>query len=579
MAQAMASGAVTSRQDTVPSSAAVFESAKEVMEKLRQKHGNLASELEVMLTEIGARFMPLPEERLLAVVHALLHRCYKYQCATTAEVPSSLKKELNGVCRVCFNVDTVNKHASFVETYKEGVEHDLDPAHPTFASTLAELISRLKYWKATLQSDVDDRLPALLRLEDESAALRDLRPLEVEVPGQYLVDREVVPDNLARLERIGSDVLIVRRHGASHRRLTFIAANGKARYFLVQTMLTPTARGEERMVQLLRTFNALMDKAPVSRRRNLAFHTPAIVPVWPQVRLMEDDPTYSTFGEAYEINCARYGREADLPIIYFKERLNPAVRGEVTGSDEIMALRMEAFKDITSLDNPPKPHQVSENVFTQFMYKTLTTSSALWHFKKQLCAQLALSGFASTLLRIGGRAPYKILFAKGTGKVFMLDFHPAFDSNGNVESGEFVPFRLTRNLHTFFTPFGVEGVFVASMCAASQAVLEPRSCIAPQLSLFFRDELTILPTWRRLSTPQGIVPGPRLTPAELKTVSLRNVEDVLRRVRSICPQGGSTAQAAEEQGVSVQRGVRVLVESALSARNQCRMDATWAAWA
>jgi transformation/transcription domain-associated protein len=43
-----------------------------------------------------------------------------------------------------------------------------------------------------------------------------------------------------------------------------------------------------------------------------------------------------------------------------------------------------------------------------------------------------------------------------------------------VEFMEPVPFRLTRNLQTFFTPFGVEGLFVSSMCAAAQAIVAPK---------------------------------------------------------------------------------------------------------
>ncbi len=35
---------------------------------------------------------------------------------------------------------------------------------------------------------------------------------------------------------------------------------------------------------------------------------------------------------------------------------------------------------------------VSENIFSQFMYKTLATSCHVWTFKKQFCAQMALSG-------------------------------------------------------------------------------------------------------------------------------------------------------------------------------------------
>jgi len=35
---------------------------------------------------------------------------------------------------------------------------------------------------------------------------------------------------------------------------------------------------------------------------------------------------------------------------------------------------------------------VTENVFSQFCYKTLPNPSHLWLFKKQLCMQMALSG-------------------------------------------------------------------------------------------------------------------------------------------------------------------------------------------
>lgn len=44
----------------------------------------------------GARFVPKPEERLLSVVHALLHRCYKLPFSDAADVPDSLKNELSG---------------------------------------------------------------------------------------------------------------------------------------------------------------------------------------------------------------------------------------------------------------------------------------------------------------------------------------------------------------------------------------------------------------------------------------------------------------------------------------------------
>ena len=77
--------------------------------------------------------------------------------------------------------------------------------------------------------------------------------------------------------------------------------------------------------------------------------------------------------------------------------------------------------------------------------------------------------------------PYKILFARNSGKTFQVDFIPSYDQKGILERTEPVPFRLTRNLHTFFTPFGVEGVFVSAMAAAAQVRLQPTFCKPPLL--------------------------------------------------------------------------------------------------
>ncbi len=79
-----------------------------------------------------------------------------------------------------------------------------------------------------------------------------------------------------------------------------------------------------------------------------------------------------------------------------------------------------------------------------------------------------VAGLLCHMLLVGGRMPYKILFARNSGKTFQVDFIPSYDQKGILERTEPVPFRLTRNLHTFFTPFGVEGVFVSAMAAAAQ---------------------------------------------------------------------------------------------------------------
>jgi hypothetical protein len=55
------------------------------------------------------------------------------------------------------------------------------------------------------------------------------------------------------------------------------------------------------------------------------------------------------------------------------------------------SLRLGAFNEICD-------KVVSENIFSQYVYKTLPTCNHLWLFKKHFCSQMALSGEAPIIL-------------------------------------------------------------------------------------------------------------------------------------------------------------------------------------
>lgn len=93
------------------------------------------------------------------------------------------------------------------------------------------------------------------------------------------------------------------------------------------------------------------------------------------------------------------------------------------------------------------------------------------------------------MLLFSGRSPQKILFAKDTGKVFQMDLMPVYGNRGMLEREEPLPFRLTRNLASFFTAFGVEGVFATAMTNAAAAFLQKHTNVQHVLSVFFRDDI------------------------------------------------------------------------------------------
>lgn len=173
--------------------------------------------------------------------------------------------------------------------------------------------------------------------------------------------------------------------------------------------LQATTGSEERLQALLRNSNTRLLAHPEARRRllqlkgtvallpfqgnKLSVHcfqlvvpTSGTVKAYPThssagVRLIEDDVSSVPFSEAYETHCARYGREADAPILAFKARCCSS-EGLTTDS----TARLAAYQEIVD-------KLVTENIFSQFMYKTMVENNlSMWIIKKQFALSVAMSG-------------------------------------------------------------------------------------------------------------------------------------------------------------------------------------------
>ena len=111
------------------------------------------------------------------------------------------------------------------------------------------------------------------------------------MPGQYLQHRDKNQD-FVRIERFLPNVELVRTVGFSHRRLKIRGHDGSIHPFAVQHPAARHSRREERILQLFRIFNGTLSKRKESRRRNLSFYLPLMVPFSPSLRLVQDDPSY-----------------------------------------------------------------------------------------------------------------------------------------------------------------------------------------------------------------------------------------------------------------------------------------------
>jgi transformation/transcription domain-associated protein len=148
--------------------------------------------------------------------------------------------------------------------------------------------------------------------------------------------------------------------------------------------------------------------------------------------------------------------------------------------------KLAAYMEITDMPI------VNDQIFNQYMYKSLPTPNHVFTFKKQFSAQAALSTLFTHLLNCSACMPHKLVFAKSSGAIYVQDMSVIYATNPEVKQKLLdMPYRFTRNMHTFVTPFGVEGWFLIAQVLASQAMLRPKQTIKYALHMFYRYEWSL----------------------------------------------------------------------------------------
>ena len=549
--------------------------AKQVMEPLRAKQVAALQTLDLFIAELGQRFAARTDERLLAVVYTLQHRTYRVPLPSHSPIPESLCKELSSVCKACSSAvaNLSGKSGSSTwnhwNTYQMKFANDLDMTSESAPKNLGELGERLKGWRTMMEAIIEDTNPSLLRLEDLSPALMDMALDEIEMPCQSTPS----PDGpeVSYIEKMSADVQVVRRACSSSRRLSITGSDGQSKYFLVTGQQSAGhGNGEERIGQLLRASNALLDSHPESRRRGLRFAAPRSHTLYPSGRIVEDDPSNCLYTDAYDTFCARYGKEPDAPIIKFKEKIFEDNK-EVSEDDR----RKQAFTEIID----PETGLVTENIFSQYMYKTMVENSRMmWTFKRQFALSTALSAISCFVLRLAGRSPSKLVVSKSTGELTHLELVTLYNDRLQLDiNGETVPFRFTRNMAAFIGPHGLEGALVAAGVAAAQALQQEQTNLPSLLALFLRDDVLAF-IQRRLAV-RSVASIGSVSPLQVENAVMHNVGQCLSRLERIGPKNSVTAPVDNDSNPrNPQKNMKDLLAMANNPQNLCKMDPLWQPW-
>lgn len=420
--------------------------------------------------------------------------------------------------------------------------------------TLDTCLLKLHEWHREV-SNVVDQMPKYHRLEDLSRYLSSFATAhaEIDLPGEHLESRPGLASTLAtRIERFLPQVQVVHKHSAAYRRIAIRGRNGQVYPYLVQQAPSRHARTEERLLHLFRMMNILLDKRKESRRRNINFHVPRMVPLNTHVRLVQDDATCISLEDVFQEHCAARKLDMDDPVMkcYKYRRQDPQRRMANEGQE----IRKVIFDKIRTEDVP-------SDVLSTYMRGCFPDHMELWMFQRQFTGQLALSAFATHILMLNKGAPHTIKFILSTGQIVPWELAPSFNIQGAMVAPDPVPFRLTPNLVNFLTPVGITGIFSSTILAAAQTLNEPEFTVHDYFGAVLRDELI---SWHA----NHISPFSKsaLDNENLVIKVERNIAAVQKRLRSLATFDGSNSS------------VDVLIKHATASNNLCLMSPTWHPW-
>jgi len=548
--------------DPPPVAPPTFESkgvAARVLSALRSEHPRLASQLDALCDALEANLLPTLPERLLAAVHDALALGLGAEPMPPDAPPPAVLAALKSLDRhfgfssgAAARASSSDARALAAGWGSSFVRECVSSPPPT----LSELLARLDAIRAGLQAELSSR-PRTVKLEHLCWRLLLAQQPLVEVPGQYTDDAEPAAETHALIDRLDAEAAVSRdaATGETRRRFTLVDESLRRHTFHLRapSPLRPhDALGVERLGQLVRLLNRRLLKARETRRRALTLTLPLALRLGHGVMLCASDVSATSLASVLHSSRAAAGLSPHGPALTHQRTLS---RGIAPPDDEARRERLrQAFGDAC--------RAVGDDLLLRAVRDALPSAVQQWELTRALTAQLGLHALLCHGLGLRALHPSSLVFSRATGAVALVAFDTATTPAGatGTPPPPPLPFRLTRNLQRLATPFGVEGAFSASLCAAAECFAQQRKC---HLELWLA----------ALAAPEedGATGAPiRFAPPWAAAPAL-----AAARVHELSP-----AECVKKMGkkADVHANLRALVAEATNEEALARQPPAWQAW-
>lgn len=555
--QTLGSGQTTSstpgpfKQSKTGGSLQPWEYTEEIMGVLKTAYPLLALSLETLIDQMNHRFKSPPDEDAYRLIVALLNDGLSFmgrQQCTREDQRLPPQTEAN-----------VSRFAEGVIPESTRPQFEADFVHPR--PTLDDYIQRLRKWRNRLEAKLDAR-PYRINLEALSPPLGEFHYQkfeEIEVPGQNM---ELADDNrfFVKIGRFVPHVDLIRSYGICYRRITIQATDGSLHPFAVQYPAARNCRREERVSQVFKFLDSVMQHRTEVRRRNIKFTLPNAVPLNMHIRMVQDDSRYVSFHQIYEKYCREKKQSRDAPFDYVVEQMRASFDPTLPKPD-VHSIKVEILASIQA-------KLVPKTIMREFFLHQYRTYEDFWLFRRQFAYQYAAVSFMTVMMSVNSRYPHKFLVNMATGNIWATEMLPIIAQTRQPPTylnGEPVAFRLTPNLQTLMGQQVIEGVFAPTMMIIAKGLTEPEFDLTQFLPLFVRDEL--ISWFAHQLNPTQVIPVGVNSEEAMQAIVKSNVDIIGRRAASL-GQPGHSNSAANQTALD-------LISLAVNPRSLALTDILW----
>lgn len=221
--------------------------------------------------------------------------------------------------------------------------------------------------------------------------------------------------------------------------ITFVLSDGNHHKLLAKHG-NDDLRQDQIMEQVFEKVNQMLTRDSQARKRNLRIRTYTVVPLGPQLGMIEFVPRGAGL-----IDIVRpYHRNQDsMTADEARSRMKEVQKGD-------RALRIAEYREICKHIKPVMRHWFRD---------TFVSSQAWYDSRVNWTRGVALLLMIGHILGLGDRHCNNVMIDTGSGDPIHIDLGVAFDQGKRLTVPETVPFRLTRDIVDGFGPSGVNGMF------------------------------------------------------------------------------------------------------------------------